>query len=145
MSTESNNGSAEGVVESIADLGNNIATLAELQLQLAALDWQESTAKAMLPLGACLVSLTLLLGSVPVLIGGLALFIAATWNFSVGLTLLSTALVLMILAGIVVAVAGRRLGTAMAGFRRSQEELTRNVAWIRTVLVHSGRAASSRR
>jgi len=139
------NGSAEGMVGSIADFGNDVATLAELQLKLAAFDFKETTAKALVPLSLVAVGLVVLLGSVPVALGGLALLVAQLFSITIGWALLLTALVIMILTGALVVFAGRRLVASFASFRRSREELVRNIAWIRTVLVYSGRAVPKRR
>jgi uncharacterized membrane protein YqjE len=139
------NGSAEGMVGSIAEFGNDVVSLAELQLKLAAQDFKEVSAKALLPLSLVAVGLVLLLGSVPVAIGGLALLVAQVLSISIGWALVLTAVVLMILTGALVVFAGRRLVASFVGFRRSREELIRNINWIRTVLLYSGRAVPKRR
>lgn len=139
------NGSAEGVVGSIAEFSNDVATLAELQLKLVAEDFKEVQAKALLPLSLFLVGLVVLLGSVPVAVGGIALLVAQALSISIGWALLVTALVIMILTGLLAIFAGRRLVASFASFRRSREELVRNINWIRTVLVYSGRAVPRRR
>lgn len=141
----STNGSAENMVGSVADFGNDVATLAELQLKLAALDFKETAARALIPLALVLVGLVVILGSVPVAIGGVSLLIAQATGLALGWALLLTAIVTLGLAALVVVVAGRKLGASLEGFRRSQEELVRNISWIRTVLVHSGRAVPRRR
>ncbi|WP_406697302.1 phage holin family protein [Singulisphaera sp. Ch08] len=134
------NGSAESMVGSLAGFGNDVATLAELQLKLAALDFQETAARALVPLIVVVVGLVLILGSVPVAIGGGSLLIAQATGISIGLALLLTATVILGLAAFIVVVAGRKLGMSLEGFRRSREELVRNISWIRTVLAYSGRA-----
>jgi uncharacterized membrane protein YqjE len=139
------NGSAEGVVESIAEFSNDVASLAELQLKLATQDFKEATARALLPLSLFGVGLVVLLGSVPVAIGGIALLVAQLFSISIGWALFLTALVMMILNGALVVFAGRRLMASLASFRRSREELIRNINWIRTVLVYSGRSVPRRR
>jgi len=141
----STNGSAENMVGSIADFGNDVATLAELQLKLAALDFKETAARALIPLALVVVGLVVMLSSVPVAIGGVSLLIAQVTRLSLGWALLLTAIVTLGLATLVVVVAGRKLGASLEGFRRSKEELARNISWIRTVLVHSGRAVPRRR
>jgi len=139
------NGSAESMVGSIADFSNDVASLAELQLKLAAQDFKEVRAKALLPLSLLVFGLIVLLGSVPVALGGIALLVAQLLSITIGWALFLTAIVLMILTGALVVFAGRRLVASFAGFRRSREELVRNIAWIRTVLVYSGRDVPRRR
>jgi len=139
------NGGGESVVGSIAGFGTDVANLADLQLKLATLDFNEATAKATLPLSLLVGGLVVLLGSVPVAIAGAALLIASALGISLGLTLLLTAIVVMIAAGASVAFAGLRLTRSFEVFRRSREELVRNISWIRTVLVQSGRTPPKRR
>jgi len=50
----------------------------------------------------------------------------------------------IVLAGVVLTVCALRIPDALSGFRRSREELQRNIAWVRTVLVHSGRSMPRR-
>lgn len=145
MNGSSTNGSSESVVGSIAGFGNDVANLAELQLRLAALDFKESAGRARLPLVLVGAGLVILLGSVPVAIGGLALLVAERFSISHGWALLLTAGATMLLTGLVVALAGLRLGSSLESFRRSRDELVRNVSWIRTVLVHSGRPVPKQR
>ncbi|AGA25401.1 phage holin family protein [Singulisphaera acidiphila] len=141
----STNGSAENMVGSIAGFGNDVATLAELQLKLAALDFKETAGRALIPLALVVVGLVVILGSVPVAIGGVSLLIAQVLGISLGWALLLTAITILGLAALVVVIAGRKLGASLEGFQRSRDELIRNVSWIRTVLVHSGRAVPRRR
>ncbi|SIO66757.1 Putative Holin-X, holin superfamily III [Singulisphaera sp. GP187] len=145
VKNDSTNGSAESMVGSIAGFGNDVATLAELQLKLAALDFKETSARALVPLALVVVALVVILGSVPVAIGGVALLIAQVTQLSIGGALLVTAIVTLGLASVVVVVAGRKLGASLEGFQRSRDELIRNISWIRTVLVYSGRAVPKRR
>lgn len=139
------NGSGESVVGSIADLGNDVATLAELQLKLASLDFNEAKGRALIPLSLVVVGLVALLSSVPVALGGLALLVAQLLSISLGWAFLLVAGVTMLLAGVIVALAGRRLGASLESFRRSRDELVRNISWVRTVLVLSGRPVPKRR
>jgi len=138
-------GPAEGVVGSLAEFSNDVVSLAELQLALAAHDFKEATAKARLPLALFVVGLVVFLGSVPVAVGGLALLVAQVFSISIGPALLLTALVVMILTGAIAAFAGRRVVASLDSFRRSREELIRNINWIRTVLLYSGRSVPRRR
>ena len=57
-----------------------------------------------------------------------------------GWAALLTAAVAAVVAAIVAAVSLKRLLGSLDSFRHSREELARNISWIRTVLVHSGRS-----
>jgi hypothetical protein len=139
------NGRPEGVVGSLADFGNDVATLAELQVKLAALDLKEATGRATLPLVLIAVGAVLIIGCVPVAVAGLAVWLGGLLGLSLGVSLLLTGLALMVVAAVVAGLAARRLRGSVESFRRSTEELNRNISWIRTVLVHSGRPAPRRR
>ena len=48
--------------------------------------------------------------------------------------------------GVVLALVGLRgLGGSFSSFDRSKEELARNLSWVKTVLVHSGRTPPRKR
>ncbi len=143
-SVKSGDGRSNGVVGSITELGNDVATLAELQAKLAALDFKESVEHAVLPLGVVAAGLAVLLGGIPVLLLGVATLLASWWKINEGWTLVLVALVVILLAGAAVVVAGMKLPRRFQSFRRSREELFRNLSWIRTVLVHSGRSVPRR-
>jgi uncharacterized membrane protein YqjE len=135
------NGSAEGkVVSGIAEFINDIVTLAELQAKLALLDLNESLEKARLSLALVVVGVFFILASLPVALFGVAELLAAALKISHGWALLMTGAVVLVVAGIVVAVSAYRLVPSVSSFRRSREELSRNLAWIRTVLLYSGRS-----
>jgi len=138
------NGSGEGVVSSIAGLGNDIANLAELQAKLALLDLKESTGHAALPVTLVAGGLALLLASLPVALLGVAELVASALSIRTGWAMLLVAGIAAVLAIIVVVVAGLRLRHSFESFRRSREELSRNVAWLRTVLLYSGRSVTRR-
>jgi Putative Actinobacterial Holin-X, holin superfamily III len=133
------------LVGNIADLGNDIATLAELQAKLTALDAKECAAQATGPisvLGACM---ALALSSLPVILIGLADLIAVNTKLSAGMAQLIVGLVALVLAVVGGYVGWKGSLSSLDCFRRSREELVRNLSWIRTVLVYSGRNGGRRR
>lgn len=138
----SGNGS---VVGSVAGFGNDVAGLIELQAKLAALDLREAVQQGRLPLVFVTVGLLLLLASLPVLLLGLAYLLATALAIHLGWAMLLTAGVALAIAVSVVITAGSRLGRSLGTFRRSREELVRNLSWVRTVLLLSGRPAPRRR
>jgi len=142
---KSNNGSPEGrLVGGIAEFGNDIATLAELQYKLAMFDLSEAIQKALIPLALMVVGALFVLGALPVLLFGVAELIVSAFNIKIGWALLLTSITTIVLAGAVLTICALRIPDALSGFRRSREEFQRNLAWVRTVLVHSGRSMPRR-
>jgi len=131
----------EGVVGNITEFGNDVVTLLELQAQLARLNFKEAMTRATIPLVLVVVGLALLLASLPVALLGIAALLASALSISTGWATLLTALVAAVIAGVVATVSLTRILGSLESFRHSREELARNISWIRTVLVHSGRSA----
>jgi hypothetical protein len=128
-----------GVIEGVGSFGTDLATLALLQLRLATCDLRESTRIAA-PLVAGLVALaTIGLASTVLGLLGLALWLAQAMDLQPGIVMMGMAVVGLLVSGIISALLIRSLPASLAPFRRSQEELDRNLAWIKTTLVHSGR------
>jgi hypothetical protein len=140
------NGHEEGIVEEVTGLGNDIATLLELQAKLAALDAKETTRKALVPVAAICVSIVLTVSAFTVGLFGAAdvLARAFSWERGSAPALLITALIALVIAGATIVVSSLALKSSVAPFRRSAEEFVRNLAWLRTVFVYGGRAVPRR-
>jgi len=108
------------------------------------IDLSEALRKALIPLTLMVVGALFILGALPVLLFGVAELIVSAFNIKIGWALLLTSITTIVLAGAVFAICAFRIPDALSGFRRSREELQRNLAWIRTVLVHSGRSMPRR-
>jgi uncharacterized membrane protein YqjE len=130
----------EGVVGNIAEFGNDVATLIELQSRLAVLDLKESAEKALVPLATVTLATALVLASLPVALLGLGELLATALKIGRGESYLIVAVAVLVLGGLAAAIAAMRLRRSFEVFRRSREELVRNINWIRTVLMYSGRA-----
>jgi len=128
------------VVGNIAEFGNDVATLAELQAKLTMHDAKECLARATIPLIVIGLAVALALGSVPVVLIGLADLIARGTGLSPEAARLIVGIVALGLAGLAGFLALRGSLRSLESFRRSNEELARNLSWVRTVLVHSGRS-----
>jgi len=131
-----------GLVGNIAEFGHDVATLAELQAKLAVYDARECVSRATIPLIVVAAASILAVGSVPVILIGLADGIARWAGLSAGTCQLIVGLVALALAGGAAAIAFKASLRSLESFRRTNEELTRNLSWIRTVLVHSGRTVA---
>jgi hypothetical protein len=136
----------EGVIGSIAELGSNITTLAELQAQLTIADLKESTQQATWPVALLATSLVLLLAALPVALIGASELLADT------LRLVHRGYAYLIVAGITAAITTilafisvPLFFKSLAPMKRSQEEFARNVAWVKRVLASSGRKSSWKR
>jgi uncharacterized membrane protein YqjE len=138
------NGNGPGVVGSIADFGNDVATLIELQAKLAALDLKECKTRAVVPLIVAAAAAVLMLASLPVVLLGVADLIARALNIAPGWAMLLTGLAALAVAGLVGWLSVKEITRSLEPLRRTNEELVRNLAWIRTVLVYSGRSTPRR-
>ncbi len=139
-----NHASPLSVVSNIADFGNDIATLAELQAKLTLLDAKDAAAKATTPLIILGAGLALAFASLPVILIGLADLIARSANLPTGVSQLIVGLGAMVIAGVAALIGLKGSTSSLSSFRRSSEELNRNISWIRTVLVYSGRSGGKR-
>lgn len=133
-----------GVVSNLADFGNDIATLVELQAKLAVHDAQDTVARATTPLIVLGVGSAMAMASLPVILLGLADLIAENSKLPLGASRLIVGFAALILAGIAAYLGLKGSTSSLESFRRSREELIRNLSWIRTVVVHSGRTAGRR-
>jgi Putative Actinobacterial Holin-X, holin superfamily III len=127
------------VLGGIAEFGNDIATLAELQARLTLLDLKECLQKLTVPVALVGAGLVAVIGALPVALVGVAGLLASALKISPAAASLLTGGVVLVVAVGTVAVAASRIPASFSSFRRSREELTRNLAWIRTVLLYSGR------
>lgn len=130
------------MVGNIAEFGNDIATLVELQAKLAAYDAKECVSRAVWPIIFLAAGAAVALSSLPILLLGTADLLARLSGWPEWVSRLVTAVVALAIAGLVAFLSLREATSSVNSFRRSTEEFTRNLSWVRTVLVHSGRAVS---
>ena len=128
-----------GVIEGVSSFGTDLATLAVLQMHLAACDLRES-AEAAAPIVAGLTVFWIIAGaSATVGLAGMALWLATVLNIQAGIVMMGVALIGLVISGVAATLLARSLTRSFAYFRRSREELERNIAWVKTTLIHSGR------
>ncbi len=138
-------GSGSAEFDGVAEFVDDLASLAELQAQLAAVDLREAARKSAVPIVLTVVGLAVVLASVPVALFGAGWLLAALLKIHLGWALLMTAGLAMALGGLVAWLGGRRLSHSFDSFRRSRKQLMLNLAWVRTVLVTSARPQPRRR
>lgn len=128
-----------GVIEGVSSFGTDLATLALLQARLTVCDLRDSTRAASPIIAALVIFGTIAASSVVLVLAGLSWWLASVFQIQVGIVMMITGVVALIIVSVAAALLSRRLGKCFSYFRRSQEELDRNLAWVKTTLVHSGR------
>lgn len=128
-----------GLMENVSSFGNDVATLASLQSKLVAADARASLARAAPALGGLALAILLAFSGAIAIVGGLALWIAERFEMKTSVALMLTGLGALVLVALIGVVCVRLLGSSFTAFRRSAEELERNIAWVKTTLTHSGR------
>jgi hypothetical protein len=103
------------------------------------LDLKDCLDQAIRPMILVVIGLALGMASLPVILFGVALVLATLLQISQGSAMLLTGLVVLVVSGLLAFLASSRVRLSLDSFRRSREELVRNISWVRTVLVHSGR------
>jgi len=133
-----NNGSAAGSDQGIAEFIDDLVNLSELQVRLAVVDFKETARQAAIPFGLSCLSLTVMAASVPVILLGLARLLATRLNIDQGWAMIVVAGAAAALASPVAAFGLVRLSRGFNSFRASRAELRRNLGWLRSVLVARG-------
>jgi hypothetical protein len=128
-----------GVIDSVNALGTNLGTLASLQARLAVCDLRESLLRMTPALILGAFAVLVLPASVIVALFGIGYWVAMATSLSLPQAFLSVAAVGLIVAVLAFLLAVRLSRGCLTSFRRSAEELQRNVAWVRTVMKYSGR------
>jgi hypothetical protein len=131
--------SVNGVLTGIGDLGTNVVNLTTLQARLAAEDFRESAGRALPALIAAAVLIPLGFASITVGLLGLAYWLVDYQGVTLVKTLFEVAAEGIVLSAVLASLAYQRLVASLGSFQRSREELERNIAWLRTVMTHSGR------
>jgi hypothetical protein len=129
---------SEGIFESLGGLTGDITSLIELQAKLAAHDLEDAVDKAKVPSTTLIISAAVLMASLPVVLIGLA-FALASLGIAQWAAFLITGLGFGVVAGVVGWISLVRFLKSFESFRRSREELIRNINWLRTVALQSGR------
>jgi formate hydrogenlyase subunit 3/multisubunit Na+/H+ antiporter MnhD subunit len=132
-------GRSNGLIDNVSSFSNDLATLATLQTKLAAADLREGLQKAAPAVGVLAAVGLLSVAGVTALVIGLAFWLAESFQLRTGSALALVGLGSLVVAALGAWLGARALASSFATFRRSSEELERNLAWIKTTLTQSGR------
>lgn len=129
------------VVTNVTEFGEDLLSLAELQARLAAIEMSQNVAAAKIGGAVIAAGGVMALAAIPVALAGIAELLVWGLGWNRGASLLAVALVILTLSGAAVALAVARLRASDMGFPLSREEFTRNLNWLRSVLLYSGRTS----
>jgi len=130
---------SNGLMEGVGSFGNDLASLASLQAKLAAADARESLLKALPAVVGLAVLALVLIAGMAAIVAGMAVWLAGALQLGLGVALMLVGLGCLVLGALFSLLCLRFLGSSFTAFRRSSEELERNIAWIKTTLTRSGR------
>ena len=122
------------VAASFSCLAHDAIELAELQARLLKLDAQVAARNGGMSLALIVVAVCLLLGCVTIALVALAEVLVAEFAWSRAAAFAVSAAIGFALSGVVGTAALFRVKSALAALQRSQRELNRNIAWIKTNL-----------
>jgi len=122
------------VVTSFSELAHDVIELGELQAQLFGHDIKSTTQKTRSSLLLSVIGLCVLLGTIPVILFALAELVVEQlhWPRSAGFAV-AAAVGIAVSAGILIA-AWKRLSAGLNSMQRSRDELSRNIAWLKSSL-----------
>jgi hypothetical protein len=141
------NGDAPGagaMVNSVAEFGENLLSLTELQARLTVLELKRNIRTIRFTVPVILGGVVLAIAGLPVVLAGIAELLVSELGMKRGYALLGVGFVAIAIAGTGIAIAVSRLRRSDVGFPLSAEEFTRNRNWVRTILLYSGRSARRR-
>ena len=126
------------VFRSISHLAHDAIELGELQIQLLKTDGDRAVGRVRSAIVLAVVALAFLLSSLPVLLLAASESLVAYAQWSRPLALLVAAVTALAVCAIAAAVGWSKVRQSLKSFRRSSEELSRNVAWLKSELRRSG-------
>jgi hypothetical protein len=122
---------------SLGEVGSDLLSLMELQARLGWEDLKTAGRQAAGGLAAAVVAAGCAIGGLPVLVLGLAEILVEMFGWSRGATLLVLGIVTVGASAILAYYGARRVFQNFAVFRRSKDELIRNLEWLKTLSSRS--------
>lgn len=125
---------SEPISRSIAALLRDLSRMADLQLQLFSVDVQEFWTGARNRIAVACTGTAMIIGCIPVLLFALAGAIERHTLLNTEAAQFLVALITLTAGSTILWMAIRRVGAAAEKLRRSQDELQRNLNWVRHAL-----------
>lgn len=128
---------SKALARDVGEFAHGVLTLAELQAQLFAADVQEFSRRALFPGLVLLCGAALGLACIPFALAALALLLIQVFDVSYAAGFLIAAVVGAAASAFLCVIGWLQVGRRAAVLGRSQQELVRNVRWIKKVLERS--------
>ncbi len=139
------NGATMGSVgEGVTDFVGDLVELAELQFRLLQRDAREGLDRAAPSLAALGLGASAIVSGMALALFGLAEELTALGILSRPSAFVTVGFAAVLIGAMALRFSLSRIASSTQAFRRTTEELVRNLAWVRTVLAQSGRARSRR-
>ena len=127
----------KGVAKGMGELTHDIVSLAELQFELLRIDCREGIRRILLPVALLLFAGIMAVGTVPIALMLVAELLVQTAGLSQAAAFSIAAMSGVIVAVTIGVVWWSYLRGVVRVFKRSREELTRNMTWIKHALKRS--------
>jgi uncharacterized membrane protein YqjE len=128
---------SRGLARDVGEFADDVLTLAELQVQLFVADMQECGQRARVPGLVLLCGVALGLACFPIALAALALLVIQVFGTSYAAGFLIAVAVGAVLSALLCVIGWLRVRERLAVLGRSQQELVRNLRWIKKVLERS--------
>jgi len=128
---------SNALAQDVGEFAHNVLTLAELQGQLLAADVQECGRRAFVPGLVLIAGVALGLACFPIALAAIALLLVQVLQTSPAASFLITAAVGTVVSAVLCAIGWFQVRQRVAVLGRSQQELVRNLRWIKKVLERS--------
>ena len=134
MTPDGQRSPTEGVRSGFAGLLHDVTTLAELQFKLLAVDAEEASRRAAVPLMCIGAAAVFGLSALPLLLLALAQLLRDQAGWPPALATVVAVAIGLVVAGVLAAAGFLGLKRCLAPFARSRDELNRNVNWLKSSL-----------
>jgi uncharacterized membrane protein YqjE len=121
----------------VGDFAHDVLTLAELQAQLFVADVQECGQRALVPGLVLVCGVALGLACFPIALAALALFVIQVFETSYATGFLIAVVGGAVLSALLCVIGWWQIRERVAVLGRSQQELARNLRWIKKVIQRS--------
>lgn len=122
-----------GLAHNMGELGSDFLTLLELQARLGWEDLKTASRQATLGFAWTIVALGCAIGGLPVLLVGVAEFLVEVLGWTRWLAYLSFGTIAVLTSAFLAYLGARRIFANAAVFRRSRDELLKNLEWLKQV------------